>query len=105
MIRVAVTLSPAAFGLPSPPDLTGPTFEFDLVDASPDLAACELAFAICNSSPDELFCPQEFAPVVADYRARRLRSLSVGDTVALTKDGVTRHYRVASFGFERAHTA
>ncbi len=37
-----------------------------------------------------------------EYRDRRLRSISVGDTVALTKDGSTRRYRVASFGFERA---
>ena len=102
MIRVSVTLNPAAFGLPCHPELTGPAFEFDLAGAHPDLAACELVFAICNSSPDELFCPQEFAPIVRAYRDRRLRSLSVGDTVALTKDGSTRRFRVASFGFARA---
>jgi hypothetical protein len=102
VIRVAVTLNPAAFGLPCHPELTGPAFEFDLAGIHPDLAACELVFRHLQQLPGRAVLPAGVAPVVRAYRDGRLRCLSVGDTVALTKDGSTRRYRVASFGFERA---
>jgi hypothetical protein len=59
----------------------------------------EVVYAICNSSPGELFGAATRHPgLVADYRARRVPSLSVGDVVVLAGDvGLA----VASFGFER----
>lgn len=108
MTHVTVTLDPAAFGLPSHPDVPGPTFDFDFAEVTiddprtEDPLLLELVWAICNSYPQEMFCPPGYADVVADYRGRQLRSLSVGDFVALTSGGTTRRYRVASFGFQPA---
>jgi hypothetical protein len=76
------------------------------LEAADHLAAAELVFAILNSYPEELHCPAEYAPIVAEYRKQKNRSLSVGDLLVIhrletwspsvTKDG---RYGVASSGF------
>lgn len=105
-VHVAVTLNPAAFERrPAPPVMPGQpaSFEFDLVDEGhDDLAMCEMVFAICNSAPGELFCSPDQAETVKRYRDQEHRSLSVGDSVALTNHGTTRRYTVAGFGFDAA---
>lgn len=90
----------APFGRPNA-DGSGPTYEFDLDhDDLSDADVCEIVFAICNSYPEELFCGQRYAGIVTAYRDQRLRSLSVGDTVVLTRGGdSTATFTVAAFGF------
>ena len=102
-MHITVTLSPAAFGLPSHPEVPDPTFEFELdPPGQDDEDTCEIVFSITNSYEQEMFCDRRYAEIVKAYRGRSLRSLSVGDTVTLTDDAGSRTYRVASFGFEPA---
>lgn len=97
--HVTVHLDPAAFGLSGP----SVDFEFstDFGDMTDD-AIVEVVFAICNSYPEELHCDPKYRVHVEQYRDRRHRSLSVGDTVTLANhnDTRTRTYRCATFGFE-----
>lgn len=72
-----VWLSPAAFGLPGEPMQA---IRFDVEAPTPE-HACEVAFAVCNSYPEEMFCDPAYHEVVAEYRSRKHRSLSVGDFV------------------------
>lgn len=98
-VTVRVTLDPAAFGLPANPDVPGPSFDFEAMDG-PDDELLELAFAVCNSYPGEMHCDRSYAATVAEYRARRHRSLSVGDTVTIIRNGVAGpSYRCASAGW------
>jgi hypothetical protein len=77
------------------------TPDFD-VDASSVEDALELAFAVCNSYPGELVCPADYAEAVAAYRARRFRSLSVGDLVRVRGEGVDITFRCATLGWSPA---
>lgn len=94
--HVTVNLDPAAFGLVGP----AVPFEFSHDFAGADNAILNTVWAICNSSPEEMFCHQEYRPIVEQYRERKHRSLSVGDTVTLDNGERTRTYRVTTIGFE-----
>lgn len=98
-VRIVVSLDPAAFGLPAHPDFPAPTFPLELEADASDGELCDTVWAITNSYPAELFCDREHAPIVAAYRTQRLRSLSVGDTIAITRGDNTARFRVANFGF------
>jgi hypothetical protein len=98
-VHVVVSLNPGAFGLPAHSDVPGPTFAFDLVTTATAREVCDTVYGITNSYPGEMFCDPEHAPIVEAYRSQRLRSLSVGDTIAITRDGNTTRFRVARFGF------
>ncbi len=76
---------------------------FDLsVSASGVEAATEVVFAVTNSYPGELFCEPSYADVVAEYRAARLRSLSVGDVLIIADHmGVNTAWACAPAGFDQ----
>jgi hypothetical protein len=86
-----------------PGDALDRVFELTVAADSPE-AACEVVFAVCNSAPGELFCDHRYAGVVAEYRAARLRSLSVGDVLIVRPaagDADTgQAFACAIFGFD-----
>lgn len=98
-VHITATLS-AEFGMPDP-EREVPTFQFALNPVQED-AVCDEVYAILNSYPGEMHCAdtETNRAIVAAYRGRRLRSLSVGDTITLDRDGATHTYRVASFGWD-----
>lgn len=97
--HVTVNLDPAALGL------TGPavTFEFsaEFHGADDDEVILEAVWAICNPSAERFAAPQ-YRPIIEQYRERKHRSLSVGDTVTLGNhnDTSVRTYRALAIGWE-----
>jgi hypothetical protein len=90
-----------------PGDALDRVFELTVTANSPE-AACEIVFAVCNSAPGELFCDHRYAEVVSEYRAARLRSLSVGDVLIVRRaegdgDG-GRAFACAAVGFDALPT-
>jgi len=82
-------------------DAVQAVFAFDApqeVAAAGAEAACEFAFAVCNSYPQEAFgVAREHLELVAAYRKRRNRSLSVGDVVVVGEVA----YCCDRFGWQR----
>lgn len=95
-VSVTVHLSDdLALGAADPSGSYSKSYRFDLDSSGDPLADCETVFAICNSYPEEMHCPDRFQSIVADYRAERNRSLSVGDIVQIGEAA----FSVDSFGF------
>jgi hypothetical protein len=94
---------PGRFRAYQPGDALDRVFDLTVTADSPE-AACEVVFAVCNSAPGELFCAPRYAEVVTEYRAARLRSLSVGDVLIIrpadSDADSGRAFACAVFGFD-----
>lgn len=81
-VTVLHNSGPGRFWAYQPGDALDRVFELAVAADSPE-AACDVVFAVCNSAPGELFCDHRYVEAVTEYRAARLRSLSVGDVLII----------------------
>lgn len=81
-------------------DLHGPFEVRDGAGVSDiDVALAELAYEIGNIDLDMAAPP--LRPTIEAYRTMRLRSLSVGDVVVVTRDGISNAYAVERAGWRK----